>query len=45
MTARERIIEMIECADSEEMEVIQDTIITYLTLTEAERAALLPLRR
>lgn len=45
MTAKERIIEMIECADGEEMEVIQDTIITYLTLTGEEREALLLLHR
>lgn len=45
MTAKERIIEMIECANGEELEVIQDAIITFLTLPEEERAALLPLHR
>jgi len=45
MTAREQIIEMIESANDEDMKMIQETIIAFLTLTAAEKEALLPLRR
>lgn len=41
MTARERIIEMITSANSEELQIIQETIISFLTLPPEERAALL----
>ena len=41
MTAREKLIEMITSADSEDLQIIQETIISFLTLPPEERAALL----